>query len=400
MRVHVGCGYIYLRPSVLDDPRTGWLNVECREADAVLAPLAPDRVEALQASDEDYYRAFQAVTQESLAAGPKPQDGPPVCDAYGDAMGLPVGDLQADELLLRQVFEHLSIREARRALTEFHRVLRPGGVLRIDVPDHDGTVRKIREDGDPFWARHLLGTKRNDVAYHVMSYSRESLTRLVEEHGFDRQAEEPNVHFYPAFCLRFTKPPIDRQPWEYNLAGIEVPAGRKLDVGCGPAPWPAADVVADRDQRVLAGRPRAVRADVQFLPFKTGSFAFSYASHVLEHVPDPVRAAAELSRVSGAGVVECPSVFKDALFNFHEADHRWHALPGGPAGVLELRPLDRGLLDQLADRDLQGVLHRLWRLGPPRLEHDSLVARRWYQRREPLLNVIVRWAGRLGVKLG
>ena len=195
MKCHVGNGFVYLRPSLLDDSRGGWMNLECRESEAVLAPDAPDLVKRFGTTDDDYYSKFSGVTEDTLRKGPIQADVPPVCDAYGTAQSIPASDGGVTEILGRQVFEHFSIREARAALTEFHRVLACGGILRLDVPCHDGTVAKIREGDDPFWARHLLGCKKNDVAYHVMSYTREALRRLVEEYGFVYDGEEKNVHF-------------------------------------------------------------------------------------------------------------------------------------------------------------------------------------------------------------
>jgi hypothetical protein len=48
---------------------------------------------------------------------------------------------------------------------------------------------------------------------------------------------------------------------------------------------------------------------------------------------------------------------------------------------------------------MAGVAHRLYRLGPARLEHDSMVARRWWDQSEPALTVFVRWEGTLNVEI-
>jgi hypothetical protein len=39
----------------------------------------------------------------------------------------------------------------------------------------------------------------------VMSYERHQLQRLVESCGFRFVEEEENIHWFPAFCLKFER---------------------------------------------------------------------------------------------------------------------------------------------------------------------------------------------------
>ena len=92
--------------------------------------------------------------------------------------------------------------------------------------------------------------------------------------------------------------------------------GLVVEVGGGQRPSARADVVVDKyveDDFERAGgapldtsRPLVV-ADGEALPFDDGSAAYVIAMHVLEHATDPVRFAAELSRVGQAGFVQVPS---------------------------------------------------------------------------------------------
>ncbi|HTK88440.1 MAG TPA: class I SAM-dependent methyltransferase [Nitrospiraceae bacterium] len=167
-----------------------------------LAVDRPDLVEYWRTTEDRYYAKHGDKTANSLRSGPLDQEY--VCDRYGNLLELPIV-LYADEVLLRQTFEHLSLTEARRALREIRALLGPGGIVRIDVPDHEETLRLYRETGDYFYVRHLLGPRRTEFGFHMMSYTRDRLTALVESHGFRRIGEEPNIHFYPAFCLRFER---------------------------------------------------------------------------------------------------------------------------------------------------------------------------------------------------
>lgn len=192
MRLHVGAGSIYLRE---------WVNVDLPFPNIFLASERPDLVEALSTDDTDYYGRHSGKTVETLR---KPINQEMVCDRYGSFDFLPVPPKSVDHLLSVECFEHLSISEAHAALERVKVVMKAGGILRLDVPDHDETLRLLRETGDAFYARHLMGPRNNDRGFHMMSYGRESLSRLVESHGFSFEAEDHSIkHVYPAFCLRF-----------------------------------------------------------------------------------------------------------------------------------------------------------------------------------------------------
>jgi SAM-dependent methyltransferase/uncharacterized protein YbaR (Trm112 family) len=108
---------------------------------------------------------------------------------------------------------------------------------------------------------------------------------------------------------------IARLPKERRRHRPSPPAtGLVLDVGAGHAPHPRADVVVDkyplddfeRGRPMNLAKPLVV-ADGHSLPFADKTFAYVIAQHVLEHATDPVRFAAELSRVADAGFVQLPT---------------------------------------------------------------------------------------------
>jgi SAM-dependent methyltransferase len=103
-----------------------------------------------------------------------------------------------------------------------------------------------------------------------------------------------------------------------------------LDVGSGHNPNARADVLLERsvtDHTDRAGGPvditdpRLVIGDAAAMPFATGSFDYVIASHVAEHVNDPLQFCSELSRVAHAGYIETPGWFGDMVLR--EDYHRW-----------------------------------------------------------------------------
>lgn len=194
MKLHVGCGTVYLRD---------WVNVDVPGPKTFLAAERSDLVEKLSTVETDYYARHADKNTMTLKSGPLDQEA--VCDRYGSFMNLPARPGSVRELLSRHVFEHLSLTEAQVALREVRQALGKDGILRLDVPDHEQTMEKFIETKDRFYIRHLLGPRRADHGFHVLSYTRDRLRSLVEAAGFEFVLEEKNVHFYPAFCLRFER---------------------------------------------------------------------------------------------------------------------------------------------------------------------------------------------------
>lgn len=192
MKMHIGCGSVYV---------LGFCNVDLPAPKTFLACERPDLVERWKTTEDRYYARHEDKTLETLAAGPLDQEY--VCDRYGSLAFLPTAPATVSQILLRQVFEHASLTEAIHALDNMRAALVNGGILRIDVPDHEKTLWLFKETGDKFYIRHLLGPRRTDHGYHMLSYTPDRLQRLVEARGFEFVEREENIHVYPAFTLRF-----------------------------------------------------------------------------------------------------------------------------------------------------------------------------------------------------
>lgn len=114
-----------------------------------------------------------------------------------------------------------------------------------------------------------------------------------------------------------------------------------LDVGSGHNPHPRSDVLCDRyieDDTERGGaiqvdRPLIV-ADGHNLPFKDKAFDYVIASHIIEHMDDPVRFCSELQRVARRGSIASPTEIAEHLFYW--SFHKWYVNKVG--GRLVLHP--------------------------------------------------------------
>ncbi|MDO8451753.1 MAG: methyltransferase domain-containing protein, partial [bacterium] len=104
-----------------------------------------------------------------------------------------------------------------------------------------------------------------------------------------------------------------------------------LEIGSGNNPNPRSDILCDRyltDNSERAGgfpividRP-FVRCDAYALPFADKTFDYVICSHILEHMDDPKKFIAEVTRVGKAGYIEVPSAVSERIFGW--SIHHWY----------------------------------------------------------------------------
>jgi SAM-dependent methyltransferase len=115
-----------------------------------------------------------------------------------------------------------------------------------------------------------------------------------------------------------------------NLAICVRRGQRVIDIGSGHAPFIRADVLCDRFPVETNQRPipeiympvgRFVVGDIQDLPFADNAFHYAYCSAVLEHLPRPEKACAEISRIASSGLIRTPSWLWEIMGG--SAAHLW-----------------------------------------------------------------------------
>jgi predicted SAM-dependent methyltransferase len=177
MRVNIGCG---------PKPTKGWKNFDNYLVVRLSKiPLLPTLLKRVGLLNQTQFEFVQFARRHSIE--------------YGDATkGLPIPTGGVDVLYSSHMLEHLDQKEVATFLKEAKRVLRPGGIIRIAVPDLRKQVQQYIEsnDADAFILATLLTQPRPraigqrlrillvGTRHHQWMYDGMSLLRLLEDHGF------------------------------------------------------------------------------------------------------------------------------------------------------------------------------------------------------------------------
>ncbi len=182
-KINVGCG---------TNPTPGWLNLD--NSPSVLLGSVPALTTVLGATG--LLRGFRLkFATEARANGIR----------WANARHLPVADASTEAVYSSHMVEHLDPPEMRRFLTEVRRILVPGGVLRLGVPDLAILVRDYltTRDADGFIKATLLAREpsrslRDRLTALVMGhrghawmYDGRSLAQLLTAEGFRDATEVP-----------------------------------------------------------------------------------------------------------------------------------------------------------------------------------------------------------------
>jgi predicted SAM-dependent methyltransferase len=121
--------------------------------------------------------------------------GPEVQVVWDLRRGLPFADASCSAIFSEHFIEHIAKDDAANLLSECHRALQPGGVLRISTPDAELFFRAYA--GDREFLAHSGFSKPIDTpvdrvndmmredGQHLWSYDEELLTLMFHRAGFD-----------------------------------------------------------------------------------------------------------------------------------------------------------------------------------------------------------------------
>ena len=193
-KVNLGCGLHCL---------SGWLNI-----DGSLTSLLGSNIRALNkllfkfAGSSEYYDFdnFNDVIKNKKLYW------------RNLSYGIPLNDNSIDVVFSSHFLEHLTKNDGQQLLNDIYRILKPGGLVRILVPDLDLAIQRfnkgeINETLDLFF----YTSEKGDFSAHKYNYSFGSLKNKLENIGFKsvvkqshKKGECPDIEYldiYPDHSL-------------------------------------------------------------------------------------------------------------------------------------------------------------------------------------------------------
>lgn len=131
-----------------------------------------------------------------VGSGAYPRDGyihvdvrpdQPHQEHQADISDLPFDDASVDEILGVAIIEHIPHSDVSRAMTELHRVIKQGGVLKLYTFNLIQVCQRILSEAVPIGEliTNLYGGHDYPENTHHWAYTPDTFTQLFEFHGFD-----------------------------------------------------------------------------------------------------------------------------------------------------------------------------------------------------------------------
>lgn len=133
-----------------------------------------------------------------------------------------IEDGTVSEIYACHVLEHFSHDEVPVILARWYEVLKPGGLLRISVPDIDRIVKiyianwkHFQTDGNAPWIGLIYGGQKDQYDFHKTGFNAVWLTKLLRDAGFMNIGEYPHE---PHFCAGIVDNSLAKAPFEDFLS--------------------------------------------------------------------------------------------------------------------------------------------------------------------------------------
>jgi predicted SAM-dependent methyltransferase len=128
-----------------------------------------------------------------IGCGKKIKEGYDNIDYYEGPIKMDAGNLEypdnsVDEILTHHTLEHIEHFKTENVVREWHRVLKPGGVLIITVPDMEKVYAKwIKDDSlQSYWYYAIWGWQRWPGYFHYTGFTKSRMKKLLKNVGFSK----------------------------------------------------------------------------------------------------------------------------------------------------------------------------------------------------------------------
>lgn len=176
---------------------------ELTRIDTVLADIERTKIELKKT-----YKNPTGTVKLNLGCGGKPEPGYTNCDLFpGPGIDevfsldeIPYADSTVDEITSEHALEHLPRPRSHAAITEWARVLKPGGVLKLKIPDIELCCEHYLKDivnRDSWYLHTIYGVqdhrgdanapfkdKVNFGQIHYTGYNKKTISELLNKNGF------------------------------------------------------------------------------------------------------------------------------------------------------------------------------------------------------------------------
>lgn len=98
-----------------------------------------------------------------------------------EAYPLPYQDNEVEEIRAAHILEHFSYADVPKVLEDWVRVLKPGGRIRLSVPDFD-KIAELKKS-DPNWRFYAMGGQSDENDFHKSAFDEPSLRKRMEIAG-------------------------------------------------------------------------------------------------------------------------------------------------------------------------------------------------------------------------
>ena len=149
-------------------------------------------------------------------------DPHPGVDFVGDVSDLSKFENNSiSQIYASHILEHFPSNKTLSVLKEWHRVLTPGGILYVGVPDFERVVELYKKIGLCDWVQNFLwGDQGYKTAFHYAGFDEKRLRELLKRAGFSEMSRVENFPFGIKDCS-MNRSNLDGKSVSLNLLAIK-----------------------------------------------------------------------------------------------------------------------------------------------------------------------------------